>query len=88
VEVEEVAEEDLVGFVGEVLRAEDERDVVAGVRLEKDAAEHAALGGEIDGALAEVGRCAGPVAIVAGAAPPSVALAVAPLAVAPVATAS
>ena len=88
VEVEEVAEEDLVGFVGEVLRAEHERNVVAGVRLEKNAAEHAALSGEIDGALAEVGRRACPVAIVAGATPPSIALAVAPLAVAPVATAS
>jgi hypothetical protein len=88
VELEEVAEEDLVGFVGEVLRAEHERDVVAGVRLEKNAAEHAALSGEIDGALAEVGRRACPVAIVAGATPPSIALAVAPVAVAPIATAS
>ena len=85
VEVEEVAEEDLVGLVGEILRPEHEGDVVAGVRLQKDAAEHAALGSEIDRTLAQIGR-AGPVAAVTRSPPPAVPLAVAPFARSPVAT--
>ena len=86
VEVEKVAEEDLVRLVGEILWPEHEGDVVAGIRLQKDAAEHAALGSEIDRALAQIGDRAGPVAAVTGSPSPAVPLAVAPFARSPVAT--
>jgi hypothetical protein len=44
VEIEQVAVEHLMGFVGKVLRPDDEGDVVADIGLQQDAAEHRPFG--------------------------------------------
>ena len=88
VEVEEVTEEHLMGFVGEVLGAEDERDVVADVRLEEEAAEDASLGGQVEGALAEIDRAGAAVAAITGSLPGAVSLAVTPVPIPAVTAAS
>jgi hypothetical protein len=44
VEFEQVAVEHLMGFVGKVLRPDEEGDVVADVGLQQDAAEHRPFG--------------------------------------------
>jgi hypothetical protein len=49
VQFEEVPVEKLMGFVGEVLGPYDQRDVVADVGLEQDAAQHGPLGIDIGG---------------------------------------
>jgi hypothetical protein len=77
--VEQMAKEDLVGFVGEILRAEDERDIVAGVRLEKDAAEHTTLGGRVDGPVPKVGGGRRSIAAVAGPTASAIPLAITPI---------
>ena len=56
VQLQEIAVEELIRLVREILRSHDERHVVADVRLEQDAAEHRPLGVDVRRAIAILER--------------------------------